>query len=81
MRFTRTRRPRKKTKRNKRRSSRMKGGSAPLSEAGSLFSHLGFLSQSAVDLFRVPVPTLQGQLPQTPLVSQQFPLIKPLLLD
>jgi hypothetical protein len=80
MRITRTRRPRKKTRRNKKRS-RMKGGSAPLSEMGSIFSHLGFLSQSAVDLFHVPIPTLQGQLPQTPLVSQQFPLIKPLLLD
>ncbi len=62
-------------------SKKMRGGSAPMSELGSVFSNLGFLSQSALNMFSVPIPTIVGQLPDTPLVTQQFPLIQPLALD
>lgn len=52
-----------------------------MSELGNVFSNLGFLSQSAFNQFSVPIPTLVGQLPDTPLVTQQFPLIQRLALD
>ena len=68
------------TKRKSRQRSKMRGG-APMSEFGNVFSNLGFLSQSALNKFSVPIPTLVGQLPDTPLVTQQFPLIQRLALD
>lgn len=61
-------------------SKKMRGG-APMGEWGNVFSNLGFLSQSALNQFSVPIPTIVGELPKTPLVTQQFPLIQPLLLD
>ena len=61
-------------------SKKMRGG-APMGEWGNVFSNLGFLSQSALNQFSVPIPTIMGELPKTPLVTQQFPLIQPLLLD
>jgi len=73
------RRPKRKT-RIRTKSKKMKGG-APMGEWGNVFSNLGFLSQSALNQFSVPIPTIVGELPQTPLVTQQFPLIQPLLLD
>ncbi len=68
-----------KSRRNKGR--KMKGGSAPMSELGNVFSNLGFLSQSAMNMFSVPIPTIVGQMSTAPLMTQQFTLIKPLLLD
>jgi hypothetical protein len=71
---------RKSRQKSKSKSKKMKGG-APMSELGNVFSNLGFLSQSAFNQFSVPIPTLVGQLPDTPLVTQQFPLIQRLALD
>lgn len=65
----------------KSKSKKMRGGSAPMSEWGNVFSNLGYLSQSALNQFSVPIPTLAGQTSSSPLMTQQFPLIKPLLLD
>jgi hypothetical protein len=62
-------------------SKKMRGGSAPMSEWGNVFSNLGYLSQSALNQFSVPIPTIAGQTSSSPLMTQQFPLIKPLLLD
>ena len=82
---SRKRKPKRKNARTKSRirstSKKMKGGSAPLSEFGNVFSNLGFLTQSALNMFSVPIPTLVGQTSQVPLVTQQFPLIQPLVLD
>lgn len=76
----RTKRRTKRKSRQRSKSKKMRGG-APMSELGNVFSNLGFLSQSALNKFSVPIPTLVGQLPDTPLVTQQFPLIQPLALD
>lgn len=65
----------------KNKGMKMKGGSAPMSELGNVFSNLGFLSQSAMNMFSVPIPTIVGQTSTAPLMTQQFTLIKPLLLD
>jgi hypothetical protein len=65
----------------KSKSKKMKGGSAPMSEWGNVFSNLGYFSQSALNQFSVPIPTLVGQTSSSPFMTQQFPLIKPLLLD
>jgi hypothetical protein len=62
-------------------SKKMRGGYAPMSEWGNVISNLGYLSQSGMNMFSVPIPTLVGQLPDSPLMSQQLPIIKPLLLD
>ena len=62
-------------------SKKMRGGSAPMSEWGNVFSNLGYLSQSALNQFSVPIPTIAGQTSSSPFMTQQFPLIKPLLLD
>jgi len=78
------RRPNRKTRirtRNGRKGTKKMRGGAPMGEWGNVFSNLGFLTQSALNQFSVPIPTIAGQLPQTPLVTQQFPLIQPLLLD
>ena len=75
-----TRRNTKKQKR-KIKSKKMRGGSAPMSEWGNILSNLSYLSQSGMNMFSVPIPTLVGQLPDTPMMSQQLPIIKPLLLD
>jgi len=77
------RKPKRKNTRTKQlsKSTKMKGGSAPMSEIGSIFSNLGFMSQSAMNMFSVPIPTIVGQTSQAPFVTQQFTLIKPLLLD
>jgi hypothetical protein len=70
-----------KKNRSRNRKTKMKGGSAPMSELGNVFSNLGFLSQSAMNMFSVPIPTIVGQTSTAPLMTQQFTLIKPLLLD
>ena len=80
---TRKRVPKSRKRRNrhmKSKSNKMRGGSA-MSEWGNVFSNLGYLSQSVVNQFSVPIPTLVGQTSSSPLMTQQFPLIKPLLLD
>ena len=80
---TRKRVPKSRKRRNrhmKSKSNKMRGG-APMSEWGNVFSNLGYLSQSVANQFSVPIPTLVGQTSSSPLMTQQFPLIKPLLLD
>ena len=71
----------KKNRKSRNRKTKMKGGSAPMSELGNVFSNLGFLSQSAMNMFSVPIPTIVGQTSTAPLMTQQLTLIKPLLLD
>ena len=78
---TRKRVPKSRKRRNRHmKSKKMRGGSV-MSEWGNVFSNLGYLSQSVANQFSVPIPTLVGQTSSSPLMTQQFPLIKPLLLD
>lgn len=80
-----SRRVKRRTKRRRPRTRtikiKMRGGSDPMSEWGNVFSNLGYLSQSALNMFSVPIPTIVGQMPNSPLVNKQFPLIQPLALD